>query len=502
MTNSENDIFAHPKEEMVGGLARGGVFWQILMTVFKYAANICTTAVLARILSPDDYGLLAMVATLTAFLLIFSDIGVSWAVIQSKDLTKIQVDNLFWISGLVGAILWSICALGGPFLADFYEKDELSQLAGVMGAVLFLGGLSIQPIALMRRRMQFRILSLVNSAAHLAGGLTGIVLALNGWGYWSLAVQALANGGILLILLFVISSYRPGLPQVNRGTIKLLQFGGYLTACVICIFIFRNLDHILIGKNWGARELGYYSRAYFLMMLPTFLTDGMISNVAVSSLSALQSNLKRMRQAYQQILITVAFLGFPISMGLIVTAPEAIRLVYGPNWLPVVPIFIWLAVGGLFQPIFSTSSWLFLASGNSRLMFLLYFFASLIFVVGFFIGVHWKAKGVAIAYAAIMVFILTFPTFYFSHRSAGLEYLASIKSVLPFFFSGLLIFPASTGVSILFKAAGANWVWVLVGKVLAGAIVYGMVCWRFIRPMPIHYLERVIQKTEKYFIRG
>src|SRR5690606_22373665 len=152
-----------------------------------------SAAVLARLLSRDDYGLLGMVATLTALLLVFSDMGLSWATIQRRELTQAQVSNLFWINVGAGLVLWLACILVAPVMARFYGREELQLVTAIVGASFLIGGLSVQPFALLKRRMDFRTVARIEIAAGVVAAVTAVSCAMAGLGYWALVVQALAG---------------------------------------------------------------------------------------------------------------------------------------------------------------------------------------------------------------------------------------------------------------------------------------------------------------------
>ncbi|MBX6312968.1 MAG: oligosaccharide flippase family protein, partial [Isosphaeraceae bacterium] len=187
---------AAPPADGIGRLAQRGAAWSFLLVAARQPIGLAATAVLSRLLAPDDYGLLGMAATLTAFLQAFADMGLSWATVRRGGLTRAQVDNLFWINAAAGVLLWGASALAGPALAAFFGRGELVGLAAALGATFALGGLAAQPAALLARQLRARAIFGVESVACLAGALAAVGLALGGWGYWALVGQALATQAI------------------------------------------------------------------------------------------------------------------------------------------------------------------------------------------------------------------------------------------------------------------------------------------------------------------
>jgi len=467
-----------PAPSEVGTLARRGAMWSAGLIASRYLVSVSATAVLARLLTAKDYGLIGMVATFTALFQFFSDFGLSWATVRCKDLRRQQADNLFWINTGGGALLWAICSLCGPMLNRFYGRTELSSVTVVLGATFLFSGAAVQPMAILRRQMRFRQLTVVELYSHLAGALIGITLAMWHFGYWALVGQAVAAQCALAVLLMLRCRYWPGAPRADSGTLPLLKFGGYLAAFGGVTYLARNLDSVLIGRYWGADELGYYSRAYFLMMLPAFLATGSLNAVMVPALSVLHEDTQKLGQAYQTAVGMVGLIAFPFAFGLAVTAREVVDFVYGPKWAPVASIFAWLSIACLFQPLQATLGWLYIAANKTRTMFFVGVAASAIVCAAFVIGNRWGARGVAAAYACANL-ALILPLLATAHRSAGLRLRSTIRVLVPLFIAA-----AAMGlVALAMKEAAGHYTHSRVAVLLltagAGATFYTGVVLRF-----------------------
>lgn len=462
----------HVDVSEVGAKARSGAFWSAAQIIGRNILSIGTTAVLARLLSPDDYGLMAMVATLTALLLAFSDMGLSWATIQQKNLSTAHVSNLFWINAVLGLLLWAGCVAVSPAVAAFYARPELRAVTAVMGASFLLGGLAVQPFALMRRRMDFRRVALIEMAAVVASATSAIAAAMAGLGYWALVIQALVGQGLRLVLCLPRSGLRLQAPKRGTGTRGLASFGGLLALNGVLIYAARNLDSVFIGKIWGSEPLGYYSRAYFLMLLPSTLATGVLANLMVPALSALQSDHERFGDAYRRAVRLVAFVGCPMAAGLALTADEAVRLVYGPHWAPVAPMLVWLSIAGVTQPIYNTTGWLFTAKARAGLYFGLTVVNAAALLLAFWWSVQWGALGVARAYGITMGLLLVWPALAIAHHAGELSLLSTFRSVTPVGVCSALMVAVVISVGGLCDVMGVDWHWSLVLKVAAGVTVY------------------------------
>jgi PST family polysaccharide transporter len=476
--------------EQIGRLAQVGSFWSMLATVSQRFVIIAITPILSRLLSSPDYGLIAMVATLTAFLQVFADMGLSWAALQRRELSLGQINNLFWINTAAGTTLAILCAIAAPLVAMFYGRPELTAITLVLGLSYVLSGLTAQPNAMLVRQMKFKAIAIIETCAALSGGLAAVGVAFEHGGYWALVAQVLVAQATRLCLIFAVTKFVPGRPQRSVGTIDMLKFGGFLTARDVVVYFARNLDNVLIGRLWGAQELGYYSRAYFMMSWPMNLTTVSMNRVIISSLSLLQDDLERAGRAYRQAVRLVGFLSFPMAMGLAVAAPEVVRLFFGQTWSPVVPMLFWLSITSVFQPLYGTQSWLFVSSGQGRAAFLQSTGISAVLVCGFIVGVHWGGVGVSAVYAILMTFVITIPSLYFAHRSVGLALAPTLKPLIPMLLAASLMAAAAYVTGRIIESVGLSWLWVLAGKAVAGIVVYIIAGMVLIRPLPIDVLEK------------
>ena len=488
--------------ERLGKLLRGSATLLLFVAGARYMLAVLGTACLSRLLEPSDYGLVGMVATVTAFLQLFSDLGLSWATIQRNVLTKGQVDNLFWINVAAGAALWGCAGLAAPAIALFFGRPELIPITIVSGAGFLLSGIAVQPRAIFRRRMQQRPLAIVDLGSSVVGLLTGVGMAFAGWGYWSLIGQGVLQQFTQLVLSFVFSDYRPALPQRNRGTVNLLQIGGWLALAEIPIFFMRNFDNLLVGKVWGPEQLGYYTRAYFLTIFPTVMM-GMIANeIMVPVLSRLLHDRNRMANFYRRAVHLLAFVGFPLSAALAVTAPETIYLIYGPNWLPVIPLLVWLSIGNILQPVYFCYSWLMIGTGKSKQYFCWQVFAAGCTCAAFLAAIGWGPQGVAMAYSAVMTVVIVPGALYSVHRMVGLRLRDTVHPIARVLAATLVTAIVALAAGALVEHLGGSWAWTLAAKAIVGLLSYATLTLVILRCTPwevnipnVLWLRRVPNKT-------
>jgi PST family polysaccharide transporter len=467
--------------------ARSGVLWSGLLMIPNWVIAIVTTAIMARILSPSDYGLVGMVTGIMAVLTVIADSGLSWATVQHRDLSKAQMSWLFWANVVLGSLLWCLTIVADPAVAEFFRVSQLTGITRILGTTLFLGCLSAQPMALMRREMRFRELSLVDMAAAALGCMTGVMLAIRGWSYWSLVAQAVLTSLTKTVLLLTVSGFRPSVPTVTRHSLRLMCFGGSVTSYCLCDYLGKHIDNVLVGRYFGAEQLGFYARAYFLMMLPSLFVTATLTKVLDPTLAVLRSDHARLGEAYRKTVKAIGFVGFPITLGLAVAAPEVVRLVYGPNWGPVVLLFRILSVAGACQLVYGTVGTLFAAVGKGWDLFIWGLIAYSILTAAIFIGIHWGVNGVALAWTLVMPFIFVGPGLYFGHRAAKIDVSRTFAVLAPPLFASALMALGAAATGSILVWLSKNWMWVLIGKVTSGAVVYLLLCVfllrRQLRPM-------------------
>lgn len=451
----DQEQISHVHADDVSAKARRGAMWSAVQIITRNAVSVGVTAVLARLLVPADYGLIGMVATLTALLQVFSDMGLSWATVQRRDLTHQQVSSLFWVNIAAGVVLWGAMIAAAPFLAAFYGEPALTMITIVSGVGFAISGVAVQPMALLMRQMDFRRIAAIEVTALLVGAGVGLVLALSDAGYWALVAQGPMQAIVRAILSIRGSGIRLQAPRRTAGLGSLVSFGGLLAVNGLLIYLARNLDSVLIGKVWGAAELGIYNRAYFLMLLPSMLANGVLSGLMVTSLAAFQGDLDRFARAYRRALRLVAYVGTPMALGLALTAAPAVELVYGPGWDQVVALLVWLSFAAITQPVYNTNGWLFTAAGRGGTYLILTVVNTVLLGLVFLLTVHHGIQTLAKGYGLVMGLIIPLPALWLAHRAARIPLMPSLRSIFPVYllngFMGLMVW------AIWLVAEAAGW---------------------------------------------
>jgi PST family polysaccharide transporter len=405
----------HLKSDLGGRTVRGGAV-TIVTQGLKFAISMIGTVILARLLTPQDYGLIGMVAVIIGFVSIFKDLGLSSATIQRAEINTVQISTLFWINVGLSVAVMLVCVAIAPLVVIFYHEPRLRLITAVYGIGFLLGGLTVQHEALLRRQMRFAALSIAEILALSASVLTAITLAWYGAGYWALVSSQLSLSLVYLIAIWKLCSWIPGLPARNSGVRSMLAFGGNLTGFSVINYFSRNLDNMLIGKFWGSQQLGLYAKAYQLLLLPIDQINSPISAVAIPALSRLADSPERYREAYRRIMEKVAILTMPGIALMMATSDWMVRIVLGPQWMQASSIFALLGIAGLIQPIAGTAGWLMITQNRTRHMLQWGFIASSMIILSIVAGLPWGAIGVATSYSLTFFLVVAPLLFWFVGR--------------------------------------------------------------------------------------
>lgn len=399
--------------------------------------------VLARILSPADYGINAMAVAITGFAGVFSNLGLSTATVQRSEISHEQVSALFWINVGLGLLITLVIASLSPVVAWFYKTPEMTWVMLALSSTFFIGGLSAQHTALLSRQMKFYSLAKIQIISLIVGIVVAIVAAKHGFGYWSLVFNTLTNVIVTTVGSWMACRWVPRLPQRKVNINSIVKFGTDIMGFNVINYFSRNLDNVLIGRYHGSGALGLYSKAYQLLMMPiTNLRDPM-NSVAMPALSRLQNDSMKYCEYYMKFVGILAFISMPLVVFMFVLSENIIFLVLGNQWLDSILIFQILALVSFIQPISSTRGLVLLTVGRSRKYFLLGMYSACLVSLAFFIGIPWGPKGVAISYA-VSVYLSLIPFLYFSFSGTPVSvksfFISILKPTISSIFMGIAIF--------------------------------------------------------------
>lgn len=378
---------------------RGGAA-TMLGQALKLVLTVASTAVLARLLPPEDFGLMGMVSVVIGFLMAVGDMGISMVIVQRAGLLRAQVDKLFWFGLTLQLVLAGVTAAAAPAIGALFGEPAVVVMTIVMAGGFVIAGLGMTHMALMRRQMRFVTVTCIEIGALVGGIALGIVAAAAGYGAWSLVVLYLGHRGLETLGAWLASSWRPRLPRREVTIGPLLRFGGYHSGFAFVNYFARNSDNLLIGWFWGAGPLGLYSKAYSLLMMPIVQLNVPISGVTLPALSRLQNEPERFRRAYLRAVELLATLGLPLVTFTIVAAEDIVLVLLGEQWTAVIAIFRILGLVGLAQLITNTAGMLFVATGRTDRMFRLGVWTTIATLATFALALPHGIERLTLCYAA------------------------------------------------------------------------------------------------------
>lgn len=460
----------------------------------KLILNIGSTIILARLLTPKDFGLIAMVTATTGFIMIFKDLGLSVATVQRTDINQSQLSTLFWINIAMSTFLALLTFSLAPVVAWFYSEPKLTVITYAFSITFILSGLTAQHQAILLRKMRLTTVAVIDVFSMLSGITVGIICSLTGFGYWSLVWMPIVTGAMNAVCIWIVSGWLPGKPVRNSGLRSLLTFGGYLTGFGFVNYFARNLDNILIGRYCGTQQLGLYSKAYSLLLLPIGQIVSPMTSVAIPVLSRLQNDPERYRLYYLTALKILSYFSMPLIVFLGVLSSDIIVLILGKQWLGAAKIFNILAMAAFFQPIVSTVGWIYVSLGKTRRLAAWGIISSILIIASFLIGLKWGAIGVATSYAIVSV-ILVYPTFAVALAGSPLSFNDIYQTISPPFYISVAVGSAMFVSRNLMDTADV--IWPIINCMIIGMIVAGL--WLVVFPKARKDILGIFSIITSYF---
>ncbi len=379
----------------MGRTAINGALYLGASQAVRLLVTILSTIVVSRLLAPDDYGVIAMAAPLIAFIVMFQDLGLSAATVQRPTISVEETNALFWINMLASAALAVGLLALAPLAGWFYHDVRAGYVTAASALTLLVSGAALQHNALLTRHLRFAALSAIDIANAVVGFLVAAVAALILHSYWALFLGALAGALVQTTVTWLVAPWRPTLRPGLANARGAACFGGHVTGFNLVNYFVRNADNVLIARVAGADMLGLYDRSYKLMMLPVQNLNAPLTRLLLPVMSRLQDDPVRYRRTF---VFAIRMLMLATAPGVAVATVLSDRLMpflLGGRWAAAGPIFFWLGLTGLVQPITNMTGVLFMSSGRTGLMARWGLFSAVVTLAGFAVGLRWGAVGVA-----------------------------------------------------------------------------------------------------------
>ena len=451
-----------------------GLSWSVLGRGFNQVVTVGIGILLARLLSPEVFGLLGMVVIFTGFANLFNGLGLGAAIIQSDDITEAHLSSIFWLNVGCGIGLFAFFVVAAPWIADFYGEPMLVSLTSVLAFQFVIGSINSVHETLFRKAVDFRPIALISIGTTVVSGAVGVGMALSGYGVWSLVGKSLTGSVTGTVAYWIVSPWRPSLRFDWGATKELLGFSLNLVGEQVLNYWVRRVDDLLIGKIIGPAALGLYTKAYGLMLMPLNQVSRVISQVLFPSLSTIKNDPSRVKRLYLRAAQTVALITFPMMLGLLATSETVVLAVLGKQWERMVPILRTFCVLGLAQSVGALIGNLFKSQGRADLMLRLGVFVKLWMIGAIIIGIQWGVMGVTVCYTFASLVAL-YPETRYGGKLVGLSFKELISSLAGIFscaaFMGICVYT----LGITLPSDWPHWLQLLTQVSSGIAIYWGLV---------------------------
>jgi O-antigen/teichoic acid export membrane protein len=379
-----------------------GVLARLCGQAASFVLRAVSIVILARLLDPKDFGLVAMVTAVTGIYDLFTHAGLSMVTVQKAEITDEQVATLFWINLLVGTILGFLCLATAPVLVSFYGEPRLFWVTTVMSVGFLINAAGVQHSALLERQLRYVAIAVIGVFSQIMGLCVGTGMAIGGFGYWSLVGAAIVQPAVCTVCVWAVTAWIPGMPHRGIGIRSMLRFGGTITLNGLVVYVAYNIDKILIGRFWGADALGIYGRAYQLINIPTSNINTALGGVTFSALSRVQQDPIRLRSYFLKGYSVMVSMSIPITIFSALWANDIIFVLLGPKWMDATVIFRLLTptilIFGMIDPLF----WLMISTGHQERSLKIAVVIAFLVITSYLIGLSYGPQGVALAFSLAM----------------------------------------------------------------------------------------------------
>ena len=393
--------------------AVSGALWKTTERVVGQIVHFAVGIVMARLLDPSDYGTVGLLAIFFALASTFQDSGFGTALVQKKDRVKEDYSTVFVFSVIASLFIYVIFFFSAPFIAEFYNVPILTDITRVSALSFIIGGLTSVQYAKLNIDLNFKFMSIMSILGLCISAVTGIVMALGGWGVWALVWQGIISSAITGVVIWFSSGWYPSFVFSKKSFRQLFSFGWKLTTANIITTIYNNLYTLVIGKVFSPTLVGHYNRANGYAQMPMNIVNSLSMGVNFPILAKIQDDNERLRKVYTKLMKVPMYVLYPILIGLIILAEPLVIVLIGEKWLPCVPMLQILCVGYMFMPLSNANLSLILVKGRTDLTLKMELikkpFAFFILFVSIPFGIIWMVAGRAL-YSVLVFFYNSYYT--------------------------------------------------------------------------------------------
>jgi O-antigen/teichoic acid export membrane protein len=483
----------------LSGQTISGVKWATTTQVARQALRVVTLLVLARIIGPEAYGLVAMALVVTGLIDLFRDLGTSAAIVHRQDADQLFLSSIFWANIVVGCLATIVTFAAAPLVAVLYRNDDVTGVLQALSVSFVISAVAIVQLALLTKELRFRALAAIEVTAAVISSGAAITAGVLGMGAYSLVLQTLSLVAIMSVGAWIANSWRPSKAFDFEDIRSIWGYSSNLVGFNIVNYFTRNADNLLVGRYLGATSLGYYAMAYNVLLLPIRMVSLSIGRVIFPAYASVQDDKPRIARGYLRVTRVVATVAFPVLTGLIVLAEPLVDVVYGPEWAPAATVIMILVPVGLFQALLVLNGTIYQAVGRTDLQFRIGLLWSVLTGIAFVVGLQWGITGVAACYA-IASTIIAYPNFAIPLGLIGLRPSSLLAAVWRPTLAAAGMAGAVLGLRLLVPSLETSVVG-LATLVLLGIVSYGGLSW-IVNRAEIMSIAAMLGISREHRVRG
>ena len=415
-----------------------GTAWSFLDNIAGSGVTFLVGIVLARLLTPAEFGIIGMVTIFIAISNSIIDSGFSSALIRKKDVENIDYNTVFYFNLVLSALLYVMLYFSSPAISRFFEEPQLIAVTRALGLILIVNSFAIIQRTILVKNVDFKIQTIISLISSILSGGVGVVMAFMGYGVWSLVAQQLVRQGLNTILLWVFNKWRPSIEFSIQSFKELFSFGSKLLLSGLLDTVWREIYYIIIGKFYSVSTLGQFTRAQQFQTIFANNLTSIVQRVSYPVLSSIQDEEERLKQAYRKVIKTTMIVTFACLLGLAAIAKPLILILIGEKWLPSVPYLQILCFSGMLYPLHAINLNMLQVKGRSDLFLKLEIIKKIIglgpLCLGIFISIEWMLLG-----SVITSFCAYYLNSYYSGRFIKYSTLQQLKDIFPSFIISLIM---------------------------------------------------------------
>jgi len=448
-----------------------GVSWNIVGNIARQLLMITTLVVMTHFLSPEEYGVYAILMIFLTFMNLVSTIGTSEAIINLDSPSQRMLSSIFYFNIFIGSLLFSILFVAAGPISVFFENSDLVHLLHLVGLILVVNSFGLTHKACLQKGMLFKKLVIIETTALVISSIIGVISAIYGFGVYSLIAMNFTNVFILNLGLWLYSSWKPSLSFALKDIKVVWVYSIQLIGSSFINFFARQTDRLLISKFIGSGALGIYSVTYRIMFYPIENISRVIFRVIFPAFSEMKHDNKRLKKGYLTTISFISLVSFPLMIGLLACSSNFVDVIFDDKWKEMSQLLMILAPVGLMQSIVVTTGPIYLVKGTTGLMLKVGLISSLIIILSFFIGISFGIKGVAISYAIANI-LLVYPSVKFAWKQIDLDTPEGAKKIFPFFISSVFMGLGVYCLDLWLQGLNLSSLFILVLQVLCGILLY------------------------------